>query len=249
MPVHDWTRVDAGLFHDFHQGWTVGLRDALNRGILPLDHYALIEQKVPRKEPDVLTLKLDLEEDGAIDDRGGIAVATAPPKTRLVRQSEVSYYAGKANRITVRHRHGEVVAVVELVSPGNKSSRAEFKAFVEKSAAFITSRVNLLIIDLFPPTRRDPKGIHKAIWDEFEEENFTFPRGKPLTLASYDAGPPQVAYVENVGVGDSLPEMPIFLRPEFYVNAPLEPTYRDAWSNFPRQLKGLLEKAPRRKRK
>ena len=22
MPVHDWTRVDAGLFHDFHQGWT-----------------------------------------------------------------------------------------------------------------------------------------------------------------------------------------------------------------------------------
>ena len=19
MPVHDWTRVDAGLFHDFHQ--------------------------------------------------------------------------------------------------------------------------------------------------------------------------------------------------------------------------------------
>jgi hypothetical protein len=21
MPVHDWTRVDAGLFHAFHQGW------------------------------------------------------------------------------------------------------------------------------------------------------------------------------------------------------------------------------------
>jgi hypothetical protein len=19
MPIHDWTRVDAGLFHDFHQ--------------------------------------------------------------------------------------------------------------------------------------------------------------------------------------------------------------------------------------
>lgn len=21
MPVHDWTRVDAGLFHAFHQQW------------------------------------------------------------------------------------------------------------------------------------------------------------------------------------------------------------------------------------
>jgi hypothetical protein len=37
MPVHDWTRVDAGLFHDFHQGWTVALRNALNAGMLPSD--------------------------------------------------------------------------------------------------------------------------------------------------------------------------------------------------------------------
>jgi hypothetical protein len=21
MPIHDWTRVDAGIFHDFHQSW------------------------------------------------------------------------------------------------------------------------------------------------------------------------------------------------------------------------------------
>ena len=28
MPVHDWTRVDAGLFHAFHQGWTIA-HDAL----------------------------------------------------------------------------------------------------------------------------------------------------------------------------------------------------------------------------
>jgi hypothetical protein len=28
MPVHDWTRVDAGLFHAFHQSWSVYLCDA-----------------------------------------------------------------------------------------------------------------------------------------------------------------------------------------------------------------------------
>jgi hypothetical protein len=37
MSVHDWTRVDADLFHDFHQGWTVALRNALNAGGLPPD--------------------------------------------------------------------------------------------------------------------------------------------------------------------------------------------------------------------
>ena len=25
MPIHDWTRVDAGLFHAFHQGWIITL--------------------------------------------------------------------------------------------------------------------------------------------------------------------------------------------------------------------------------
>ena len=249
MPIHDWTRVDAGLFHDFHQTWTVRLRDALNAGVLPADHFALVEQKIPDKEPDVLALKLAPDADEFIEEGGGLAVATAPPRTRLTRRSEVNHYAAKANRITVRHRHGDIVAIIELVSPGNKSSKAEFRAFVEKSAALIQAKIHLLVIDLFPPSKRDPKGIHKAIWDEFEEESFSFPSGKLLTLASYDAGPPQVAYIENIGVGDAIPEMPIFLRPEIYVLAPLEATYQAAWDTFPRALKGLLEGPSRRKKK
>jgi hypothetical protein len=73
--------------------------------------------------------------------------------------------------------------------------------------------VHLLIIDLFPPSKRDPQGIHKAIWDEFIEEDFEWPTGKPLTLAAYDAGPPPVAYIEPVGLGEALRDMPIFLSP------------------------------------
>jgi hypothetical protein len=246
MPVHDWTRVDAGLFHDFHQAWTAALRSALNAGILPPDHYALIEQKVPDKEPDLLTLKLARGADEPWKDYGGPAVAMAPPKTRFTRHSEATYYAAKANRITVRHRHGDVVAVVERVSPGNKRSKAELRAFVEKSADFIHAKINLLVVDLFPPTKRDPFGIHKAIWDEFEEERFELPTGKPLVLASYDAGGLD-AYIETIGVGDKLPEMPIYLRPGNYVNAPLESTYQAAWAGFPKALKGLLEPVKKRK--
>ena len=35
MPVHDWTRVAAGIFHDFHTVWTGALRNVLNEGLLP----------------------------------------------------------------------------------------------------------------------------------------------------------------------------------------------------------------------
>jgi hypothetical protein len=42
-------------------------------------------------------------------------------------------------------------------------------------------------------------------------------------------------------VGDLLPEMPLFLKPEFYVPVPLEETYQTIWDiYFPTQLKGLL---------
>ena len=66
-------------------------------------------------------------------------------------------------------------------------SRAELRAFVEKASALILQGVHLLVIDLFPPTKRDPDGIHKAIWDEFADEDFPRPAGKPLVAASYDA--------------------------------------------------------------
>lgn len=241
MPVHDWTRVDAGLFHAFHHHWIDALCNALNNGALPSDYYALPEQRIKGPIPDVLTLKLAPGADESSSGDGGLAVATAPPRTRLVRRSESNLYADKASRITVRHRHGDVVAVIEIISPGNKGSKSELKAFVDKSAALIHHKIHLLVIDLFPPTKRDPSGIHKAIWDEFEEEDFELPPGKPLTLASYDAGPPQVAYVETVGVGDALPEMPLFLQPERYVPAPLDATYQASWEVFPKALKGLLE--------
>jgi hypothetical protein len=160
-----------------------------------------------------------------------------------VRRCEDDIYAAKADLITVRHRHGDVVAVIEIISPGNKGSRSEFAAFVQKSAALIRQNVGLLVIDLFPPGGRDPQGIHKAIWDEFLEEDFEVPPDKPLTLAAYDAGPPRVAYVESIAVGDALPDMAVFLKPEVYVLAPLDATYQTTWSTFPAALKGLLEPA------
>lgn len=242
MPIHDWTRVDWGLFHAFRQGWISSLSDALNAGSLPGDYYALAEQSVNGPIPDVLTLRLSTGSKDAFDtEPGGIAVSALPPRTQLVQRNEDSLYARKADRVTVRHRHGRIVAVIEIVSPGNKGSNAEFRAFVRKAADLIHQGIHLLVIDLFPPTKRDPQGIHNATWNELTGGDFEPPHEKLLTLASYDAGPPEVAYVEPIAVGDLLHEMPLFLEREHYVPAPLESTYQTSWEMFPRALKGLLE--------
>lgn len=238
MPVHDWTRVDAGLFHHFHQGWISSLADSLNAGLLPPHFFALMEQFVAGPIPDVLTLRL--APSGTDAGLSGTSVLAAPPPTRLVRRDEADLYAARANRITVRHRHSDVVAAVEIVSPGNKGSRSALRAFVQKSADLLRQGVHLLVLDLFPPGPRDPQGIHKAIWDEFVEEELTLPADKPLTLAAYDAGPPRAAHVEFVGVGDPLPSMPLFLEPSRCVLTPLESSYSAAWEVFPTVLRGLL---------
>jgi hypothetical protein len=57
MPLHDWKRVEAAIYHAFHHGWIEELARALNQGMLPSDYYALPEQQAAGFGPDVLTLQ------------------------------------------------------------------------------------------------------------------------------------------------------------------------------------------------
>ena len=241
MPLHDWTRVPAGLFHDFHQSWSIRIKDALNAGRLPKGVDALVEQRAGPRESDVLAIQRRNQplrpEAGST---GGVAVME-PPVTRIVRSTTKEIYAVRANRIVVKHHLGRIIAVIEIVSPGNKDSRAALRDFVEKTIEFLRAGIHLLIIDLFPPTPRDPFGIHKALWDEIEEEDFSFPDGKDRILASYETGGIRRAYVEPVGVGDDLPDMALFLANDLHVKVPLEPTYRAAWDASPEGLRLAVE--------
>jgi hypothetical protein len=241
MPIHDWTRMLTGDFHHFHARWIQAIADALNSGGLPPEYMALSEQVAGGPIPDVVTLKSAARPPKG--EPGGLAVATAPPTARLVDHIERAVYRRKKDRVVIRHGRGKVVAIIELVSPGNKDSRDAIRAFVDKAHDILAQRVSLLVVDLFPPTRRDPQGIHKAIWDSYagEKRPFEFLPDKPLTVASYTGGRASTAYVESVGVGDVLPSLPIFLDEDHYVPAPLEETYMQAWAVFPQMLKDVME--------
>ena len=119
MPIHDWSRVPSGLFHDFHQSWSIRIKDALNSGRLPKGVAALVEQRAGPKESDVLAIEVRPKRrlGEALD--GGIATLP-PPVTRIVRRTTNEICASRANRIVVKHHLGRIIAVIEIVSPGNQ---------------------------------------------------------------------------------------------------------------------------------
>jgi hypothetical protein len=240
MPIHDWTQVDAGIFHDFHQAWITEIRNALNGGGLPGDYFALAEQVLGGPMPDVITLQQTPPPREPAANGGGVGVAEAPPRARFVRKAQLDPYVAKANRLRIQHRLGRVVAVVEIVSPGNKSSQHAIRAFTQKAEELFREGISLLLIDLFPPTPRDPQGIHKVIWDTVVNEPFELPADKRLTVAAYAAGSSITAYVEPVAVGDKLPSLPIFLDAGLYVPAPLETSYEATWSKLPQVVKEFV---------
>jgi hypothetical protein len=245
MAIHDWTRVPAGIFHHFHFEWIAALSRVLNSGRLPAGYYALAEQIAGGREPDVLALQeARADRPEAPEGSGGLALATAPPRVRFQAEAEADRYAAKRRRISIRHSSNDrVVALVEIVSPGNKDRASAVRDFVDKAVQFLDHGIHLLIVDLFPPSPHDPEGIHGAIWPHFSRDEFKLPTDEPLTLVSYSAGPVKRAFIEPVAIGNSLPEMPLFLEPETYVQVPLDTTYAAAFADVPQRWRAELAPA------
>jgi hypothetical protein len=213
MPVHDWKRVDAGIFHDFLLGWIAWLRADLNDGLLPPGFHALIEQQSGQG-------------------------STAGPIEDLPNAA----YRAARRTLAIRHVSGHrLVALLEIVSPANKDRPASVADFVNKAHAALHHGCHLLVIDLHSPGPHDPQGIHGAIWEDFDPADYDLPADKPLTLAAYVAGTLPEAYLEHVAVGDPLPDMPLFVAPDSHIDVPLEATYRAAYQGVPAYWRGVIE--------
>ncbi|MGH7135710.1 MAG: DUF4058 family protein [Pirellulales bacterium] len=241
MPVHDWSRVKPGIFHDFHNAWITHLKETLNGGLLPKGYYALSEQHAGRVITDILTLHDDTSSDPP--ERGGVAVADAPPQVgRKMIASENATYRALRRTVAVRHiSDHQLVALIEIVSPSNKDRAQSVRDFVEKAVGAIRAGCHLTVVDLFGPTTFDPQGIHGQIWEYFDVEDYIIPANEPMTLAAYCSGDVPEAYVAHIALGEPLPVMPLFLTAASYINLPLAETYNAAWRGVPDYWRNVLE--------
>jgi hypothetical protein len=246
MPVHDWTRVEAGIFHAFHLKWISELDKILNGGLLPAGYYALPEQHAGSSIPDVLTLHASpapAEPFSLPPDTGGTAVADAPPKVQ--RKVTVGAVALTRRRtLAIRHvSQHRLVAVLEIVSPANKDRARSVTDFAGKIISALDHGVHALVLDLLPPGAYDPCGMHGAIWQRLEnvEEPYDLPTDDSRTLASYVVADSVEIYLEHPQLGATLPAMPLFIRPDRYVTVPLESTYLEAYRTMPEFWRNVLE--------
>jgi hypothetical protein len=158
-------------------------------------------------------------------------------------ETEADAYARRQRQVVIRHSSDDrILAIIEIVSPGNKSSRNGLRAFVAKVLDALTKEIHVLIVDLWPPGPRDHEGIHGVLWQEIDDtQPYRQPPDKPLTLVAYRRGATTSAYIQPAAVGEVLIDMPLFLEPDLYVNVPLERTYQQAYRGVPRRWREVLE--------
>lgn len=213
MPVHDWTRVNAGTWHAFHLSWIAKLSAHLNSEVLPDEYYAqaAYNERLNVQQPIIIA-------------------------ERTLKEEYVEHHIA-----IHKSSDDDVIALIELVSPGNKAGKQAIGAFVDKALEALSRGYHLLIVDLFPPGPRDPDGLPALIWTDFAPLPYSLPADEWLTISSYDAGRPKRLFVEITKPGKPLPDMPLFLETQAYVPLPLEATYTAAYRGVPRKWQQVLQ--------
>jgi hypothetical protein len=239
MPVHDWSRVRAGKFHHFQNCWIYKLSDRLNAGLLPPGFYAAGEQ-IAAKQPDVLTLQQQESTTGSWQRAPGVmAVLEHRSQVAQTLIVEDALHLRKQDRLAIRAADDRLVAIIEIVSRGNKASRNELDRFLRRVASALDGGIHLLIVDLHAPGRYDPQGIHGTIWEYLFGQSPPGTIDRPLTLVGYRAAP-VTAHVGPLAVGETLPAMPLSLDSDWYVPVPLQATYMLTWEHLPEPRKREL---------
>ena len=252
MPIHDWGQLDAGHFHNFHLLWIGRIEAVLNEELLPDPFSAVAENVLGDAVPDVLTLeahltpsKSDLASSPLVRDDSSDSPVALAPSTVLVQELTLpDQYAMLARRVVIRDRlRGDgFVALIEIVSRANRDAEVRRDQFVNKSVETLRQGIHLLVVDLQPPSRLVPRGFHDEISRVMGNPVPDLPPDRPLQAVSYQVleGSIVRAHVVPLMVGDTLPEMPIFLLAHSFVRLPLERSYREAFRSLPRHVQKTL---------
>lgn len=244
MPIHDWSRVEPASFHDFHQSWLFCIKNALNRGTLPAGYFAHIERHMGRYESDVLTLATPTSGSPLGNGRahpsgpsGGVAVAVRPPKAA----ARLSATPNLRSTVAVRQVGDKrVVALIELASASNKDRPENVTAYVGKAKAALDAGVHVVHLDVLPPTKFTPVGLGGAIWNAVNGNDYPFTPEKPLAADAFQAGRVIELFANPLAVGDELPDVPLFLTTDTYIDLPLTASYTDAFRSIAPDDRDLL---------
>jgi hypothetical protein len=235
MPLFDHFRppVENDLPWDsLHSAWATYIASALNQRWLPRDFIALEHTHVgPRIEIDVGTFERPTPPHGSHSmNNGGGGVATLPA-VYAPPQALAAIPAVFPDRFEVRvfsRRDGrQLVAAIELVSPGNKDRPEERQAFVAKCANYLQQGVSVVVIDVVTDRHAN---LHNDLLHFLNAPAGQLPEKDHLYTSAYRpvlrGEKPQIdIWAERCSVGAALPTMPLRLTGDMFVPVEFEATY------------------------
>lgn len=232
MPLLDHFRPPLSANHSwesFHSNWATRLADAVNAR-LPAEFFAEEHTHFGRVEIDVATF----EREPPAANRNGAPVAVAEPRVWAPPAATVTVPAVFADSFQVRVYNTTsgptLVAVIELVSPGNKDRAEERRAFAVKSAGYLHQGISLIIVDVV--TNRGGN-LHNETAGLFSGDPRLTMADADLYAVAYrpvlrDEKPEIDVWPHRLAVGQPLPTLPLRLTGDLFVPVDLDATYTEA---------------------
>lgn len=213
----------------FHSLWAATMVRRLNRGVLPRGYHAEPRVRLGTLAQVDLGTREELSAaipEGPDGSNGGVAVYS-PPAPLLTIETDLSQE--DLFEVQVFEVCGNLVAAIELISPGNKDRPQSRHEFVVKCASLLKAGVSLVLIDIV--TNRHAN-LFSELMEYLEIRNFVSPLQGPVYCCSLQPrgsnGHAKVdVWPEVLRVGAVLPRLPLCLRDDLAV--PLEPesTYEE----------------------
>jgi hypothetical protein len=246
MPLHDLKRLqmpgDDSIYHHFHYLWVASIANYLNRTFPEeLGFEAVCEKHVTPLEADVVT----------IDDLDAVEAATYDSLQKFQTSKPFMVLSNPefpedTKDIRVQTTSGQIIAVIELTSPGNKNAEQKVNNYVANAIAYLRQGLNYLVIDALPPTKF-VDNFHNAIAEVLNVPPIAAPKDRPYYAISYRVclKKNDVAievYPHWFGLGELLPAVPLFLVDNLRIGVDLEGTFMEVIQQLrPNRRRILLE--------
>jgi hypothetical protein len=228
MPLLDHFRPPVSVleqWNSFHSNWATRIADRLME-LVP-DEFRVHENlKLGGGiEIDVAAVKTSPEANGAVTPRHSVW----QPTSKVV----VPATFPESFEVLVFRQFGgrQLVAAIELISPGNKDCNETREAFAMKVASYLHEGVSVLIVDVVTERRAN---LHDEIVRMMRmPDEVRLPPEPSLYAASYrpvlrDGRPEIDIWANPFSVGEALPTMPLRLIADYFVPVELEATYMEA---------------------
>ncbi len=240
MPLRDHFRPPVSTrasWEGFHGQWPAVLVQQLRKQLPP---GYVSEPRVhlgSQVEIDVVAFENDEAlPDGRPDSGGGTATAVwAPAAPSVAVETELAGDDAYEVRVYDVERGRQLVAAVEIVSPGNKDRPEKRTAFVGKCAALLRQGVAVSIVDLVTVLHFN---LYAELMAALGHRDPTLGRDPPAVYAAAcrwlrtDDRAVLQTWSHALAVGKPLPTLPLWLTATQYVPLELEASYEAACADL-----------------